>query len=246
MPDGPPGAADPPLRLRSHWPVLVLAVLAGLIAVLAHELIFPALSWNRDEPVYLWHMEVLRQGQLTATDGGHPDLFLPWLSAAEDGEMFTQYTLGWPRRPARRLACSRARRPARCRSAPRWPWSGTYALAFELTQRRRIAVLAGSSARGVADPRHPGRRVPELPVHARHRAVGGRAAALRRSASATRPVTWRRGCSSAVIFITRPYDAILWGAAFALGLLLTAPDRSDRRACERSSSPPSRRCRSSW
>ncbi len=28
-----------------------------------------------------------------------------------------------------------------------------------------------------------------------------------------------------VIFITRPYDAILWGAAFALALLLTRPSQ---------------------
>ena len=46
--------------------------------------------------MYLWHVDVLRAGQLADPDGGHPDLFQPWLSAARDGAFFSQYTLGWP------------------------------------------------------------------------------------------------------------------------------------------------------
>ena len=63
---------------------------------MVQQVVYPGLSWNRDEPVYLWQVEVLRSGQLAAPDGGYPDLFLPWLSAARDGELFSQYTLGWP------------------------------------------------------------------------------------------------------------------------------------------------------
>jgi hypothetical protein len=58
--------------------------------------VYPAFSWNRDEPVYLWQVDLLRSGRLTGADGGFPELLHPWLSAWRDGEFFTQYPLGWP------------------------------------------------------------------------------------------------------------------------------------------------------
>jgi 4-amino-4-deoxy-L-arabinose transferase-like glycosyltransferase len=82
--------------LTSRWAPVVLTLAAFGLSLVVQETIVPALSWNRDEPVYLWHVDVLRAGQLATTDGGHPDLFQPWLSAARDGELFSQYTLGWP------------------------------------------------------------------------------------------------------------------------------------------------------
>ena len=225
MPEEPAGAADPPLRLRSHWPVVVLAVVAAVIAAVAHELLFPALSWNRDEPVYLWHVEVLRQGRLTAPDGGFPDLFHPWLSAVRDGEMFTQYTLGWPvvlltarvltGTPASALPVGAALAVA-----------GTYALAFELTQRRRTAVLAGALL--VASPIlaiQGGAYLSYLFTLGLGLSAGALLLSGVRRARPGRHVA--AGMLLGVVFITRPYDALLWGAAFALGLLLTA--RTKRR-----------------
>jgi hypothetical protein len=82
--------------LRHRWTPAVLALAAFGISLWVQQAIYPHLSWNRDEPVYLWHVEVLRNGQLTTPDGGRPTLFLPWLSAAREGELFSQYTLGWP------------------------------------------------------------------------------------------------------------------------------------------------------
>lgn len=84
-------------RAVSHrWTPAVLAATAFGLSLWIQRAIYPGLSWNRDEPVYLWHVEVLRNGQLTTPDGGRPSVFLPWLSAARDGELFSQYTLGWP------------------------------------------------------------------------------------------------------------------------------------------------------
>lgn len=57
---------------------------------------FPALSWNRDEAVYLWQLDVLRSGRFGSADGGAASFFRPWLTASIDGELFAQYTLGWP------------------------------------------------------------------------------------------------------------------------------------------------------
>lgn len=90
------GRRDLRWLVRTYGPVLVLAVVVLVISVVARHAMFPAYSWNRDEPVYLWHVEVLRSGQFTATDGGAPMFFRPWLTGAGDGVLFSQYTLGWP------------------------------------------------------------------------------------------------------------------------------------------------------
>jgi hypothetical protein len=231
MPAGPSATAPP---LRSHWPAAVLAVLAGLVAVWAHHYLFPALSWNRDEPVYLWNVEVLRHGQLTATDGGRPELFLPWLSATRDGTMFTQYTPGWP------LVLLVARLVTGT-SASALPVGaalavvGTYSLAFELSQRRRLAVIAGALL--LASPIIAVQGGVYL-SYLFTLGIGLAAGALLLS-GVRRARPWRFVASGALlgwIFLTRPYDALLWGGAFAFGLLLVEPTRRKEAW----------RCRSWW
>ena len=109
-----------------------------------HRWVFPAYSWNRDEPVYLWHVEVLRSGQLTATDGGHPDLFHPWLSAAPRRRLLHAVHAGLAPRAPRRLGCSPGRPPPALRCGAALAVLGTYALAFELTRDRTVAAVAGA------------------------------------------------------------------------------------------------------
>ncbi|WP_426572996.1 hypothetical protein [Aquihabitans sp. McL0605] len=130
------------VALHSPWFVVFLAVAAAIVAILSNHFVYPHYSWNRDEPVYLWQTSLLRDGHLTATDGGYPALFHPWLSAHRDGVFFSQYPLGWPLAilvgqvigwPAFTLAFA-------CVLAV----VGTYALANEVTRDRRIAAIAGS------------------------------------------------------------------------------------------------------
>lgn len=128
--------------VSARWFPWALALVAGLVAIASKHLVYPELSWNRDEPVYRWQAELLRDGQLTSTDGGYPALFHPWLSAHHDGRFFTQYPLGWP---VAILAGQVVGWPdltlvAACILAV----VGTYALALEVTARRRIAGLAAS------------------------------------------------------------------------------------------------------
>jgi len=196
---------------RAHWPALVLAVVAAAVALAAKAVLFPHLSWNRDEPVYLWQMEVLRAGRLAAPDGGHPDLFLPWLSAARDGELFGQYTLGWPLvLLAARQALGTA--TAALPLAAALCAAGTYALAYELLgHRRRTAAVAGALM--VASPIFALQSgvfltyVFTLGLGLLFGAAllsGLRLGALGRSLVAGALLGW--------IFLTRPYDAVVWGA----------------------------------
>jgi hypothetical protein len=82
--------------IRRYWPLALIVLVAAAISIVVHTQVFPAYSWNRDEPVYLWQMAGLREGQVFMTGGGHPLFFQPWLSGIRDGSYFSQYTLGWP------------------------------------------------------------------------------------------------------------------------------------------------------
>jgi len=196
---------------RAHWPALVLALAAAGVALVAKSVLFPHLSWNRDEPVYLWQMEVLRAGRLAAPDGGHPGLFLPWLSAARDGEVFGQYTLGWPLvLLAARLTFGTA--TAALPVAAALCATGTYALALELLGRRRTAAVAGALM--VASPIFALQSgvfltyVFTLGLGLLFSAAllsGLRLGSLGRTLLAGGLLGW--------IFLTRPYDAVVWGAA---------------------------------
>lgn len=203
---------------RAHWPALLLAGAAAALAVWARLRLFPAYSWNRDEPVYLWHVELLRSGRLTSSDGGLPDLFQPWLSARGDGYLFSQYTLGWPLvLLAARLVTGTASAALPLGAA--LAVLGTYALGLEL-QRDRTVALTGAGLL-VLSPL----LVVQGGVYLSYLFTLG--LGLLFGVSFLRGV--RRGRPGPLvlagvivgwIFMTRPYDAILWAAAFVIGALL--------------------------
>src|SRR5207249_3139567 len=100
----PVGSVPPAPRQRSRitawftrsWMLLVLLAGAGALSVVVRHVVYPALSWNRDETTYLWQVRGLRAGDLLTTTGGLPQFFQPWLTGITHGEFFSQYTLGWP------------------------------------------------------------------------------------------------------------------------------------------------------
>ncbi|MGQ0830309.1 MAG: hypothetical protein ACT4OV_01390 [Microthrixaceae bacterium] len=218
-----PEQTRPRHRWAEHLPAAGLAVLAALVALWARHTVFPAYSWNRDEPVYLWHVEVLRAGLLTATDGGHPGLFLPWLSASAQGELFTQYTLGWPLVLLAAEWLTGAPGAALLLGAA-LAVIGTYALGLELLQDRRVATVAAGLM--VASP--------ILPIQ------GGAYLSYLFTLglglifgvlllSGIRTGRWPRLAVAGVvlgwIFMTRPYDAVLWGLAFGVYALVRSRSR---------------------
>lgn len=202
----------PSVERRQHWPAVVLALIAGAIALWARWRIFPNLSWNRDEAVYLWHVDILRAGQLTSTDGGHPELFLPWLSASQDGVLFSQYTLGWPLvlLTADLLTGSA---DAALGFGAALAVLGTYAFAWELTRNRAICI--GAAVVMVASPILPvqgGVHLSYLFTLGLGLLFGVGLLSGIRTHRTGRVVG--AGLCLGWIFFTRPYDGLLWGLAF--------------------------------
>lgn len=76
--------------------MVALGIVAVVESTLVRHLVYPALSWNRDEAAYLWQAGVLRSGHLVASTGGVPAFFQPWLTGIRGDHFFSQYTLGWP------------------------------------------------------------------------------------------------------------------------------------------------------
>jgi 4-amino-4-deoxy-L-arabinose transferase-like glycosyltransferase len=129
-------------RAPTGWltPVL-LAVAAIGVAVLSHHFLFPAYSWNRDEPVYLWQMRALRDGFMTTPTGGFPTFFHPWLAGVRGHSFFSQYTLGWPLALLAADAVVGTAAGAIALGAA-LTVLGTYFLARELVDDRRVPLLA--------------------------------------------------------------------------------------------------------
>jgi 4-amino-4-deoxy-L-arabinose transferase-like glycosyltransferase len=215
-----------PRPLREHWPAAVLGVAAALVALWARHRLFPALSWNRDEPVYLWHVDVLRSGRLTAPDGGYPELFHPWLSAHRGGELFAQYTLGWPLVLLASTVLTGTATAALLLGAA-LAVVGTYAFGYETFGSRRVATVGATLL--VASPILP----IQGGVHLSYLftlGLGLSYGALFLS-GVRRGRPWRLLASGLLvgwIFLTRPYDAVLWAVAFSVAALLH--DRRHRRA----------------
>jgi len=198
------------LQRAPTWLLLVgLALLAAAITIVAHYTIFPNLSWNRDEAVYTWQLNLLRDGHLTGIDLGFPHFFQPFLSAARDGKLFSQYPLGWPLllfgsdltfgTPVGALAVGGVLSVL-----------GTFFLARELTGDRDLALVAATVMLGCPILAIQGgvflSYLPTLGIalffaigvlsgirlHRPLRLVGG-------------------GFLLGWVFMTRPFDAALWG-----------------------------------
>lgn len=212
--------------IRSSLPLVGLGALAVLIAVLARRHIYPAYSWNRDEPVYLWMAEHLRDGHLTATDGGAPAFFQPWLAAARDGAFFTHFTVGWS---AVLLASDLLFRTPD--AAPAFgallAVLGTYALGREVTGERSLALVAAALMT----------MSPILAIHGGVYLGYLFTAGLGLLFAAALLSGFRQGRAGRMIlagvllggvFLTRPFDAVLWGAAVS-GYLVLANRRQWRR-----------------
>lgn len=203
--------------LSSRWALPILGLLAFALSMVVQRLAYPALSWNRDEPVYLWHVDVLRAGQLSTPDGGHPALLQPWLSAARDGTLFSQYTLGWPL--VLTLGALLGSPDLAVAAGATLAVVGTWFLVHELVRDRAVATAAATAM--LLSPI----LAVQGGVHLNYLFTLGLGllflVALRsgvREGSRARLVA--AGALLGWIFLTRPYDAAIWGALGAVPLLI--------------------------
>lgn len=211
--DNVAAAAEPADDRGRHLvPLLVLGIAAALVSWWASHAVFPAYSWNRDEPVYLWHVATLRSGRLTVPDGGVPDFLYPWLSAHRGRVFFSQYTLGLPLlllvadllgSPALGLAFGAALFV-----------TGAYAFTFTLGRDRAIAVTAGALL--LVSPIV----VVQGGVYLGYVFSAGLglwfvAALVHGTRTGRAPVLVAAGVLLGYVVLTRPFDAVLWLVAAA-------------------------------
>lgn len=203
--------------VRRYWPLALLGLVAVLVSGAVYHWAFPAYSWNRDEPVYVWQARALRHGVLLPTDGGAPAFFWPWLSGHRPGFFFSQYTLGWPLVLAGSLLVTGT-------PALAVPFGallavlGTYAIACTTTRDHVVALVAAGFM--VVSPLF----LVQSGVYLGYLFTLGLgllwlAALLSGCASGAR---WRlvaAGLLVGWIFMTRPFDAVLWAAAGVVGVL---------------------------
>jgi hypothetical protein len=199
-------------RVREYWPLVAVVLVASAISILVHLAIFPAYSWNRDEPVYLWQVAALRDGQIFTSGGGMPLFFQPWLSGISDGTYFSQYTLGWPLilltgdvvfgTVAAAIVFGTALAVV-----------GTYFLARELTADSRLALVAAAVL--TVSPLlviQSGLYLGYLFSLGLGTLFG--AAFLAGVRTGRRWLLVASGALVGYLFMTRPYDAFLWAGAF--------------------------------
>lgn len=198
--------------IRQYWPLAAIVLVAVAISIVVHTQIFPAYSWNRDEPVYLWQVQGLRAGRIFMSGGGTPFFFQPWLSGISDGMFFSQYTLGWPLvlLTGEVLFGTAA---AAIVFGTALAVLGTYTMARELTRDHQLALVA--SAVLVLSPL----LVVQSGVYLGYLFSLGLGTlfgaclltGLRRSK------TWLLVLSGALVgyvFMTRPFDGFVWAVAF--------------------------------
>ena len=121
--------------------VVLLALAAGAWAVGGSLSVFPYLSDDHDEGLYLYQADALAHGHLFPPAPRHPDAFLPWLSVLSEGRFILKYTPVH----ASVLAASMV-----LTGSPRWALGVvaagvvllTYALAREVLGDRRTALVA--------------------------------------------------------------------------------------------------------
>lgn len=204
---------------RRGAPLALLVVATVAVSILVRHHVFPALSWNRDEPVYLWQARALRAGRFTTTDGGAPAFFQPWLVGTRAGAFFSQYTPGWPAVLAASAIVLGSAGYALAFGAA-LAVVGTYLFTHELTSDRRLAIV--SAALMTMSP---------ILVVQSGQYLGylftlglGLLAATALLAGVRRRRPWLLVVSGGLlgaIFLTRPFDAVLWTLPFAVYLAIT-------------------------
>ncbi len=138
-------------QVRFHLAGVLLALVAGLFAVLIHLYFFRHLSENADETAYLLQAQALTHGHLrfpmveNVPQGlDQPVGFLhPWLTGIHHGEYFTKYLPGYPLLLALSLMIFSTPVMGLAAAAAVWVL-GVYFLSFSLFGSRLASLIAAA------------------------------------------------------------------------------------------------------
>ncbi|HUP76243.1 MAG TPA: hypothetical protein VM282_24630 [Acidimicrobiales bacterium] len=76
------------LRVRQPMSIVIaLAITSFVLALVVADQLFPFLSANNDEAVYLFQARIYRSGHLTLPADGYRDFFRPWMSSEHDQQL---------------------------------------------------------------------------------------------------------------------------------------------------------------
>ena len=193
---------------RPRRVVGVAATVAGVWAIVGSRVLFPYLSNNHDEAVYLLQASAIEHGHLFPKAGATPEAFLPWLSAQEGHHFVPKYAPVYPVMLA----------------LGKWVFTSerislgiiaagviimTYLLATEVLENRRHAALA--SVFMLFTPLFVIQSATFLPYTAGLLLLTTFAYGLLRGLRVERP-GWLvlAGIAFGLAFFARPYDALLF------------------------------------
>lgn len=204
--------------------VALLAVAAGMWAVVASRQVFPYLSDDHDEAIYLLQADALAHGHLFAPAPKHPESFRPWLSVLSGDKYLLKYSpvhasfvalgirLGNPRLALGLIAGALV--------------VLSYLLAKEVLGDRGLAALA--SAFFALSPLFLVQSVTFLPYSSNLLLLMAFALALLRGMRSSRRLwLWASGLLLGLALFARPFDAVLFAAP--LGLYFVISGWQDRK-----------------
>ena len=216
--------------LRPAATVALVALMAASWAVLANREVFPYLTINHDEPVYLLQADALRHGKLFPPAPTPADAFLPWLSVTSGDHYVSKYAPVHPAVIALARTVSGTDRAGLALIAAGLVVM-TYLLGKEVLGKRSHGVLA--SAFLALSPLFL-IQVATFHTYATGLLLLETFAVL--FLRGTRRGSARQLCASGffleLAFFTRPYDAVLFGVPFGLWLVATRRSRLRRLVTE--------------
>jgi 4-amino-4-deoxy-L-arabinose transferase-like glycosyltransferase len=190
------------------------AVIAGVWAMVGSRLVFPLLSNNHDEAVYLLQANAIEHGHLFPRAGADPEAFLPWLTALEGHRYVPKYAPVFPTMLAIGKWVFTTERATLGLIA-----AGiivmVYLLATEVVESRRTAALA--SVFMLLTPLFIVQAATFLPYSASLLLLTTFAFALLRGLRLRR-AGWLvlAGTAVGLAFFARPYDALLFAAPLGI------------------------------
>jgi hypothetical protein len=74
---------------RGSWLLLAFVGVSGAAALIARANLFPLMSGDADEPVYVYQGRMLAQGHVTLSAAARAEFFHPWLFGNHGGRLFS-------------------------------------------------------------------------------------------------------------------------------------------------------------